>query len=358
MKLMGCFSSRGAIGAVFLLCALPVAPLCAVAAPTGLNMDMDAVLEVLPHALEALAISERAALRETRHKAELAKKGMAEEPPDAKARYSIDAGAAGRFVFDNFGEFYIDRRFVTDKEMETVRKIEAWFRKHFPVRRKDGKRAVIPSRKPAKTKIPVFRGFEHPRYQKHDDLIVSTVAEFNSAKAKWCGGSATQAARIPDITPALVKSHMIEESGGNGLRSREAWEVDPLQVNVPGDWGAEKELVGLHRPQRRNEGTLAGNVRAAIMYLARKGFSAAARPAAERPKGYFDGWKQALRRYNGRRDRTDTDRCYSEEYADKILRRAADPDRFVPVEIKLAAKRSPVGEKTTDDDSDQWWMLW
>ena len=41
-------------------------------------------------------------------------------------------------------------------------------------------------------------------------------------------------------------------------------------------------------------------------------------------------------RYNGRRDRTDTDRYYSDEYAEKILRRAKDPDLFVPIEIKLA----------------------
>lgn len=63
---------------------------------------------------------------------------------------------------------------------------------------------------------------------------------------------------------------------------------------------------------------------------------ASARPAADRPKGFFDGWPTALRRYNGRRDRTDTDRYYSEEYADKIVRRASNPDLFVPIEIKLA----------------------
>ena len=51
---------------------------------------------------------------------------------------------------------------------------------------------------------------------------------------------------------------------------------------------------------------------------------------------FFDGWGDALRRYNGRRDRTDTDRYYSDEYAEKILRRAEDPDLFVPIEIKLA----------------------
>jgi hypothetical protein len=107
-------------------------------------------------------------------------------------------------------------------------------------------------------------------------------------------------------------------------------------VNVPGDWGGEKELVGLRKPSHRNEGSIENNVRAAIMYLARKGFSSSARPAAERPNGYFDGWRRALQRYNGRRDRTETNRYYSDEYADKILRRAASPERFEPIEIKLA----------------------
>ena len=50
------------------------------------------------------------------------------------------------------------------------------------------------------------------------------------------------------------------------------------------------------------------------------------------------GWTTALRRYNGRRDRTDTDRYYSDEYADKIMRRANNPEKFEPIEIKLAAK--------------------
>ena len=110
-------------------------------------------------------------------------------------------------------------------------------------------------------------------------------------------------------------------------------------MNVPGDWGREKELVGLKKPAKRNEGTPEGNVRAAIMYLSRKGFGASARPAAERPKGFFDDWRTALQRYNGRRDRTETDRYYSDEYADKIVKRANNPDLFVPIEIKLAKKK-------------------
>lgn len=308
----------------------------AVASPKTdmLTLTPEAVLEALPLAMEALEISRRAAVREAKHAAELAKRGIAEEPPCAAMRYTMDAGAAGKFVFDNFGRFYIDLRFVSDSEMATVRKIEAWFKRHFGSK-------VLPPKKPVASVggLPVFRGFEDDRYQEYDRLILETVREFNANKAQWCGGTPAQVAKIPDLSPALVKSHMIEESGGNGVRSRSAWAADPLQVNVPGDWGSEKELVGLKKPQRRNEGDVRANVRSAIMYLARKGFSASARPAAERPKGYFDGWKQALRRYNGRRDRTDTDRHYNEEYADKILLRAAEPERFVPIEIKLAAKR-------------------
>ena len=303
----------------------------------ALGLNADAVVEVLPLAMEALAISHRAAEREAQHRAELAKKGIAEVPPSGSAKYVMKAGLAGKFVFDNFGEFYIDRRFVTKDEMVTVRKIEAWLRNHFPDSAK-GFAARTKDESGAPRQVPVFRGFEDARYQAHDALIVKMTADFNAHKAAWCGGTDAQAAKVADVTPAMVKSHMIEESGGNGPRSVAAWAADPLQVNVPGDWGPEKELLGLRKPAKRNEGELADNVRAAIMYLSRKGFGTSGRPAKDRPKGFFDSWKDALRRYNGRRDRTDTDRYYSDEYADKILRRAADPDLFVPIEIKLAGK--------------------
>ena len=305
------------------------------AAPTLLGLKPADIIEVLPLAMEALAISRRAAEREAKHAAELAKRGIAEVPMSAAAKYVMDAGAAGKFVFDNFGEFYIDRRFVTKDEMVTVRKIEDWLKAHFPDRAK-GFEARTREESGATRTVPVFRGFEDARYQSHDALIVRLTADFNAHKAEWCGGSSAQAAKIADLTPALVKSHMIEESGGNGPASRAAWPVDPLQVNVPGDWSAEKTLVGLVKPAKRNEGTAENNVRAAIMYLSRKGFGQSARPAKDRPSGFFDGWPDALRRYNGRRDRTETDRYYSDEYAEKIVRRASDPDLFVPIEIKLA----------------------
>ncbi len=316
----------------FLALGIGASPLARAEKPIPFDLDVSALAEVLPLAMEALDISRRAAEREARHTAELARRGVAEVPMDESQKYVMEAGAAGRFMFDNFGEFYIDRRFVTKDEMVTIRKIEAWLKAHFPEAAKGFD--VRPQAAPRK--VPIFRGFGDPRYQRHDALILRMTADFNAHKADWCGGTAAQAAKIPDVTPAMVKSHMIEESGGNGLASVAAWVVDPLQVNVPGDWCAEKSLVGLQKPSKRNEGRAEDNVRAAIKFLSRKGFGKSARPAKDRPKSFFDSWSDALRRYNGRRDRTETDRVYSDEYASKILRRAADPDAFVPIEIRLA----------------------
>ncbi len=331
----------------------------------GLSVDPVAMIEAASLFVQGQQIWRNVRAREAKHAADLAARGIAEVPASRDAlRYRIDTGGYGRLLMDDWGELYIDRRFLTDDELATVKRIEAFVWKHVVVPLQQAK--VIPpppgceragaSSRPAGRKpvpvakrtnrahagdagLPVFRGFEDARYQQHDALIARLVADFNANKAKWCGGSAAQAAKIKDLTPAQVKSHLIEESGGNGPRSKAAWAVDPMQVNVPGDWGREKELVGLKKPAKRNEGTAEQNVRAAIMYLSRKGFGSSGRPAGERPKGFFDGWPTACRRYNGRRDRTDTDRYYSEEYADKIIKRAENPDLFVPIEIKLAKKK-------------------
>ena len=304
----------------------------AAAVSVPLHPGIEAVSEILPLALEAVKIQQRSLEREERHRKELAAKGIAEVPACGSERYAVDMAGLSAFSFDEWGEFYIDRRFVTDEEMKTVRAIEKWIRKWFPGK---ARKSTRPRSHAGAGGMPVFRGFEAARYQKHDRLILEMTKLFNANKAKWCGGTKAQSAKIPDLSPALVKSHMIEESGGNGKSSRAAWEKDPLQVNVPGDWGDEKILVGLSRPEKRNEGTLEGNVRAAMMDRARTGFGTSAKPAAARPSAVFACWLAALRRYNGRRDRTDTDRYYSHEYADKILRRASNPETFVPIEIKL-----------------------
>lgn len=323
-----------------------------------LSFDPVAMAEGVPLMMKGMDILAKVASRVSAHAAELAKKGLAEEAlSKAAVRYRVDLGFLGTLEFDDWGELFLDRRFVTAEEEKELRMIEAYAWKHViePMQAAavlpggpQGRPGTVVTKKRVKRTprvhagdagLPVFRGFEDDRYQQHDALIAKLTADFNANKTKWCGGNPDQAAKIADLAPALVKAHMIEESGGNGPASKAAWSVDPLQVNVPGDWGREKELVGLVKPAKRNEGTVENNVRAAIMYLSRKGFGASARPAAERPAGFFDGWPTALTRYNGRRDRTATDRYYSEEYSDKIVKRAANPEVFVPIEIKLAAKK-------------------
>lgn len=182
--------------------------------------------------------------------------------------------------------------------------------------------------------LPVFKGYEAPRYQKHDKLIVRLVAEFNKERAGWAGATAEQGEAIGELTPEVVKAHMIQETGGKDAVSRAAWEIDPLQVNVPGDWNSYKSYLGLKKPRHRNEGSLETNLKAGIRYLVRKGFGQSGQPARNRSEGTFDGWHTSRVRYNGRTDLTVTGEVYSEVYAVRIEDRADNPKVTVPVEIK------------------------
>ncbi len=298
--------------------------------------------EIVDVAVKAAGIIMRASERAAAHSRRLAARGVAEVPASTAAcRFKMSAGKSA-FLFDRWGDLQIDRRFVDAADMPTVRQLESLYRRIWtksayaasvpPAKRRIETRAE--ARK--KMELPIFRGFEDDRYQMHDDLIVRMTADFNAHKAEWTGGTAAQAAKVQTLSPTLVKSHMIEESGGNGPASVAAWRVDPLQVNVPGDWDDAKLDLGLKKPSRRNEGNVDGNVRAAIMFLSRKGFGVSGKAARVRPSGFFDGWPDALRRYNARRDRTADGRYYSDAYSSKITTRAENPDAFVPIEIKLA----------------------
>ncbi|MBR1587932.1 MAG: hypothetical protein IJ658_06375 [Kiritimatiellae bacterium] len=307
-----------------------------------IKLSPEDMAEIVDLGIKAANIFLRVSAREQAHRRLLAARGIAEVPASTAAcRFRLDAGK-NSYLFDKWGELQIDRRFLDKADMDVIRRIEACYRRIFggsayAASMPAGERTII-SRAEAgkKMPLPVFRGFEDDRYQAHDALILKLTADFNAHKADWIGGSAAQAAKTASLTPAMVKAHMIEESGGNGPASRAAWLRDPLQVNVPGDWDAAKTDLGLKKPVNRNEGTLDANVRAAIMFLARKGFGKSGKAARLRPTGFFDGWPDALRRYNARRDRTADGRYYSDAYADRILARAKNPDAFVPIEIKLA----------------------
>lgn len=190
-------------------------------------------------------------------------------------------------------------------------------------------------------RVPVFAGFEHERFQRHDALIAKFVEAFNRNPAAWAGATSVQAGNIRPITAAQIKSHMIQETGGADAKSRAAWKKDPLQANVPGDWSTYKKYVGLHKPRNRNEGSLEANLKAGIMILVRKGFSESGQPAANRPKNSFTTWRRALQRYNGRKDLTVDGVPYRDVYASRILKRAESPKSFVdiPIKKKKRAKR-------------------
>lgn len=195
----------------------------------------------------------------------------------------------------------------------------------------------------AEDRTPVFAGYEDERYQQHDASIEALVARFNEDKAGFIGATPEQALGIGDLDPALVKSWLIQETGGGDKRSTASWEKDPAQVNVPGDWGAEKgdAWMNLTKPRRRNEGDTDTNLQAAITYLARKGFSTAGKAPKDLLGGQeFGGWDAALENYNGRGQKMAAGGTYKEAYAARIAARAAKPDVHQPIQLgPLAPKR-------------------
>jgi hypothetical protein len=182
--------------------------------------------------------------------------------------------------------------------------------------------------------MSVFKGYEGARYQQHDSLIRELVIDFNKNKATRCSCTADQSTVIPDLDEDVVKAWMVQESGGGDANSRAAWKVDPVQVNVPGDWSDIKESLGLTKPAHRNTGDIRKNLRAGIILLSRKGFGKSGKsPLDKESAGVFDGWKKALERYNGRTDAGANGTKYSENYAEAIWKRSQNPGTHVPIEI-------------------------
>ena len=237
------------------------------------------------------------------------------------------------YRFDRFGNLMLDERFTDMEDAELISRFEAQYRELLAASAFTKTERAKPVERPKATvlSVPIFKGFEDDRYQKHDALILKLVTEFNANRATWAGAEPGAKIEIPELNPALIKAMMLEESGGNGKRSREAWNSDPLQVNVPGDWDESKAALGLKRPRERNEGSVETNLRAGIKYLVRKGFGTSGKPVAHRSGVYFDSWRTALKRYNGRKDRLHDGRSFRTAYADRIIRRSKRPTRFVPI---------------------------
>ena len=334
--------------------------------PASLQITPAEWLEVGQAFTEVMEVMSRSGERRAAYLAKLKAQGIEEEPmSEGGVAFEINV-LNNRFAFDRYGYLHFDDRFVKPEERPALQKVEALYRRFHKrwmaaTAGKQGTSAKPSGGSPAKggtppksapagarpgeiidraaewrvRRVPVFRGFEDDRYQEHDALIVRCVDEFNRNRAEGAGATDAQAKGIPMLTTALVKSHMIEESGGRDKKSLAAWDVDPQQVNVPGDWSDAKKDLGLVKPSKRNEGTAEGNIRAAIRFLSRKGFGVSGQRAANRPSGKFDDWQTALRRYNGRNTDKVDGKSYSETYAEHITERAKDPSRFVAIRKKV-----------------------
>ena len=341
---------------------------------TSLQIAPAEWIEIAQAFTEVMQVIQKSGERRAAYLAKLKAQGIEEEPmSDAGVAFEINV-LNNRFAFDKYGYLHFDDRFVKKEERPALQKVEALYRRFHKrwmaanagkvpsVGKKQTTGKTPPGGKPVpggppvtKTetastppgaivdraaewrvrRVPIFRGFEDDRYQEHDALIVRCVDEFNRNRADWAGATVAQGKKIPALTSALVKSHMIEETGGRDARSLAAWDVDPQQVNVPGDWSDAKSSLGLKKPSKRNEGTAEENIRAAIRFLTRKGFGVSGQPASKRPTGKFDDWQTALKRYNGRSDEMVDGKSYSETYAEHIVARAKDPGQFVAIRKKV-----------------------
>lgn len=132
---------------------------------------------------------------------------------------------------------------------------------------------------------------------------------------------------LTDLTEKFVKLQIIQETGGNDARSLTAWKTDPAQVNAPGVWSGFKQSTGLTAPVKRNEGTVDKNLKAAITWLARKGFGKSGQPPQNRQNAIFYGWQKTLEDYNGKTVKTTNGKAYSVNYVQRIIDRENNPTK-------------------------------
>ncbi len=207
--------------------------------------------------------------------------------------------------------------------------------------------------------VSTFKGYEKDYYQQHDDLIMTEVRNFNNDIKTGIGGTDAQAEGVRAkgyLRANIVKSKMIQENGAyakkfvdnlNGsYNKRTEWRTiksmrflkkDPLTVNhaaVNGvsDWSKYKvDLLSDYEEKLRLKenkkamyptGQLETNLIAGIRWLARKGFGSSGQPMRRRPTGTFDGWKKAIDRFGPG----------NKEYSERIMDRANNPDKHVPIQ--------------------------
>ena len=90
-------------------------------------------------------------------------------------------------------------------------------------------------------------------------------------------------------------------------------------------------ICGLSLSQKHNQGSVEQNLRAAIIWLVRKGFGDSGQPPASRQRATFDGWQVVSQRYNTRKDAPKKAKLYSQEHAQHIVNRIITPSKCCPI---------------------------
>ena len=100
------------------------------------------------------------------------------------------------------------------------------------------------------------------------------------------------------------------------------------------DWDRYKSGLGLKKSEA-GAGDLKTNIRAGVVMMIRKGFGKSGQPPNKISgrTGVFDGYKTALRRYNGRTDPTTNGSTYSVNYTNRIMRRYGSAANRVAISL-------------------------
>ena len=165
-------------------------------------------------------------------------------------------------------------------------------------------------------KNPIGPVVGYPETGKHswrasnDDVIVATVGKYNSENGYFPGD-------VDYMTPQLMKSWMMEESGSSAHRRQ--FETDPFQVNVPKDWADEKgRIAGLAKGQAM---TPQASSEAALKWARYKSTWPGLTFSSPLARKAHYGTYEALTNYNGNKQHVDGI-SFRVGYANNILNRA------------------------------------
>lgn len=161
--------------------------------------------------------------------------------------------------------------------------------------------------------VPGYEDTRAPWRQDHDQVIIREVMAFNQRHGYRPGDRRY-------LTPAYVKSVIINETGGEG--SARAFRIDPMQIYVRGDWTdatspRREAVMGVPRPQGNARLTPQQNIRGGIEWIDDR---RALRGDNGRVSEILDDWHAAWR-YNARSTPVlPNGRTFGQDYADRVMR--------------------------------------